>query len=634
MHGTRGGGVGVGGGGMGVVTTPNSNGGRTIPTSVTSSSLSSKSQSSVTQSPLSTTTISANELIKREFYATYDVMTGIRIAATLGGFFGLVVILVVYKSKSKTEKALNDPYLAAVAAEAVAEAEADLQEEEMALQAALEATAAWSCNPRASRTARQSLGNMSAPTMWAHSPRFSSVGGGYANLLTPPTRAQTYGPKSLPGSALRFHTQPSCKELDDDDDDDDDADHDRGGGADDDAFDEFDDDFQFLNVNKRNYRRCSNITCSSSDSSYLERRGSAVVGLPPPPALPTSRRRSSAEKCWDFYYPIDIQVIQPTPDMSPSSSERCVLYDTVPGGGAMTDVNRLQAANLTVTGSSSSGLVVPSRLAPLATISSCASSVLGTELDQRSELGSDSVFMDDDNYCYDTDDEVTQFSTDSSEENLITTDLQLQEYSGRQLQPSLKRQHSWKRRASAPLQRRKSITQQQQQRLMKNAESINLLNNGRSDSLKLISKSSENIQLRLSSTRRLNTNSGNLLNRIAETSLLNNRVAVATVSNNDFKPNTSITTPVKIAQRPPYPLPSQCTIDASSTNVSDTSTLVATTSHLSDDNTTQSCSLNMPPTLYMVSSPSTTSSQQKMNKNKKSSSLVNIELGASQETLF
>lgn len=42
-------------------------------------------------------------------------MTGVRIAATLGGFFALMVILVVYKSKSKTEKALEDPKLAAAA---------------------------------------------------------------------------------------------------------------------------------------------------------------------------------------------------------------------------------------------------------------------------------------------------------------------------------------------------------------------------------------------------------------------------------------------------------------------------------------------------------------------------------------
>lgn len=40
----------------------------------------------------------------KEYYKTYDVMTGVRIAATLGSFFGLMVLLVLYKSKSKTEK--------------------------------------------------------------------------------------------------------------------------------------------------------------------------------------------------------------------------------------------------------------------------------------------------------------------------------------------------------------------------------------------------------------------------------------------------------------------------------------------------------------------------------------------------
>lgn len=43
-----------------------------------------------------------------EFYATYDVMTGVRIAATLGGFFGLMVFLVIYKSRTRsTAKALK-----------------------------------------------------------------------------------------------------------------------------------------------------------------------------------------------------------------------------------------------------------------------------------------------------------------------------------------------------------------------------------------------------------------------------------------------------------------------------------------------------------------------------------------------
>lgn len=45
--------------------------------------------------------------MREEFYATYDVMTGIRIAATLGGFFLLMVFLIVYKSRSHSVKALR-----------------------------------------------------------------------------------------------------------------------------------------------------------------------------------------------------------------------------------------------------------------------------------------------------------------------------------------------------------------------------------------------------------------------------------------------------------------------------------------------------------------------------------------------
>lgn len=54
----------------------------------------------------------------------------------------------------------------------------------------------------------------------------------------------------------------------------------------------------------RAVRRLSSITCSSSDTSYLERRGSAIeLGLPAPPPY-----KNSMAEPWDFYYPIDIQV--------------------------------------------------------------------------------------------------------------------------------------------------------------------------------------------------------------------------------------------------------------------------------------------------------------------------------------
>lgn len=83
-------------------------------------------------------------------------------------------------------------------------------------------------------------------------PRFASVGGGYDALLAPPIRQ--------PRLALPV-----------------------------------------------DHRRCSSVTCSSTGSSYLERRGSAMVMpcLPPPPSFP---RHATYDEPWDLYYPIDIQV--------------------------------------------------------------------------------------------------------------------------------------------------------------------------------------------------------------------------------------------------------------------------------------------------------------------------------------
>jgi hypothetical protein len=49
--------------------------------------------------------------LREEFFATYDVMTGIRIAATLGSFFVLMVLLIVYKSRSHSHKALQVSFL-------------------------------------------------------------------------------------------------------------------------------------------------------------------------------------------------------------------------------------------------------------------------------------------------------------------------------------------------------------------------------------------------------------------------------------------------------------------------------------------------------------------------------------------
>lgn len=49
--------------------------------------------------------------LRKEFFETYDVMTGIRIAATLGSFFVLMVFLIVYKSRSHTHKALKVSFI-------------------------------------------------------------------------------------------------------------------------------------------------------------------------------------------------------------------------------------------------------------------------------------------------------------------------------------------------------------------------------------------------------------------------------------------------------------------------------------------------------------------------------------------
>lgn len=145
--------------------------------------------------------------------------------------------------------------------------------------------------------------------------------------------------------------------------------------------------FRYLDVP----RRSSNITCSSSDSSYLERRGSSVIlGLPAVPAHKVcGRRRQSSPlpEQYDFYYPIDIRVIQPTPGGSPCGSERA-LYDNIP------------VSNL------------PIRRAPLASISSCNSSLAADYPDlEMHSLTSDTVFQEDE--CPDTEDEVDPFSTDS-----------------------------------------------------------------------------------------------------------------------------------------------------------------------------------------------------------------------------
>ncbi|XP_030766883.1 uncharacterized protein LOC115890720, partial [Sitophilus oryzae] len=253
-----------------------------------------------------------------EYYKTYDVMTGVRIAATLGSFFSLMVLLVIYKSKeSKTEKALEDPNFTAAA---VAEAE----EEERQIQLALEATAYQELNPR--RSSRKSLDISNGSHAHRGSRRFSSVGG-YSSLLEGPIRASPRLPCFVDEDSPPEDNNSLYEDV-------------------------------YYNSHLDVPRRPSNITCSSSGSSYLERRDSAVtLGFPALPAhkYKSCRRQSSpVPEIYDFYYPIDIRVTQPTPGGSPCGSDRAI-YDRV-----------VDQPNL------------KPKLAPLASISSCNSS-LGTD---------------------------------------------------------------------------------------------------------------------------------------------------------------------------------------------------------------------------------------------------------------
>jgi len=89
-------------------------------------------------------TLSDRDLLKVEFFKTYDVMTGVRIAATLGGFFSLMIFLVIYKSKcSRGHKSIASD--AAVAAAVELDAVSELPYD------------GAFCSPRVS------IGNMSAP---------------------------------------------------------------------------------------------------------------------------------------------------------------------------------------------------------------------------------------------------------------------------------------------------------------------------------------------------------------------------------------------------------------------------------------------------------------------------------------
>nr|XP_018899621.1 PREDICTED: uncharacterized protein LOC109032113 [Bemisia tabaci] len=354
--------------------------------SSTSSATSGPSDEPSTTERLNSTTervLSERELIRLEFYRTYDVMTGVRIAATLGGFFGLMVLLVLYKSRCKGRSESDEHLEAAI----TAVVEDEKVEDDDDVMAALTMSGVNFYGPR------RSLGNMSAPPYM----RFASFAGGTAMMQPPTSKSGLRGRASLPVSDIRYHMYSSRasptdernvmaeppvkvhKEVEEEEDS-----FEEGGG-------------HFLRV-PGSSRRLSSITCSSSDASYLylERRTSALeMGFPPRPSI-CKTDKALSEAPWDFYYPIDIQVIQPTPEMTPAGSEANL--------------------HLRPEDRSKATLSVPGQ-APLA---SMTSSGLSTEAEGTSLTVSDTVFIDEDPEI-DTEDEIEdELSTDSEADQHYT----------------------------------------------------------------------------------------------------------------------------------------------------------------------------------------------------------------------
>ncbi|XP_062552410.1 uncharacterized protein LOC134217625 [Armigeres subalbatus] len=411
---------------------------------------------------------------RMEFYATYDVMTGVRIAATLGGFFGLMVFLVIYKSRTRsTAKALKDPTIAAVAAAVIQE------EEERELQEAIEATAFSLLQeelhinyPGLKRDRLLSLGNVSAPPMLNRNSRFSSVGGGYSSLLNPPRRysyASSRGHRNSVSVSSRILSAYNMGESFGQDDYFPESD----GEEADDEFDQFTTTADvgyppgnFLVVPGRGTesRRSSAMTCCSTESSFLERRCSAItLGLSPLPPISRSPSRQQSRDdrsqmmngsalgatCadWDAFYP-GINIIEATPKSSPCPSERVAHRSTslsardsfTSRNHRLSDENSIDCISeypdtngaefshnqksLRQSYSSSSRIDdisianhnpssnVVVRRAPLASLSSFKMSSADCQDSDLHSCGSDSVF---DDSCADTDEDLQQFSTDSDE---------------------------------------------------------------------------------------------------------------------------------------------------------------------------------------------------------------------------
>uniref|UniRef100_A0A336M2J8 CSON010638 protein n=1 Tax=Culicoides sonorensis TaxID=179676 RepID=A0A336M2J8_CULSO len=446
---------------------------------------------------------------REEFYATYDVMTGVRIAATLGCFFAFMVFLIAYKSRNKDE-GLNDPDVAATTATLVQE------EEEREEQEAWEATQRAiyeaeldldldTCENRSRKRPRLSLGTLeSAPVSRGSDPilRFSSIGGGYgySGLVKPPfrrysaasfineryRRGSVVGPMRQRSTSMESPRVSSASyrvQVSNNSGDTKNyyrrSNNNKKNGSDSDG-DEADDEFEqitvtadinhqpssFLSVPKgQDSRRSSGLTCCSTESSFLERRCSAMsLGIS---SLPGISRRSSFRDDIDIEAGLscgaqtivqqrshtshptthihpEIEVIKATPRQSPniSSCDRQSMMELKPLS------SQQRRATITVA-SDEKGfdyiaeypdeIVVESKKgieeekreeqsgkAPLASLSSFKlSSADNNDSIELQSLGSDTVF---DDYYADTEDDMDPLTTDSDqlsendEEKIKTTE--------------------------------------------------------------------------------------------------------------------------------------------------------------------------------------------------------------------
>ncbi|XKL66834.1 hypothetical protein PGB90_010254 [Kerria lacca] len=318
--------------------------------------------------------LSERERIRIEFYQTYDIMTGIRIAATLGGFFTMMVLLVLYKSKCKSRA---DESLEAAITAAVAE------EEE------LEAVLNHSKYDFTGHEPRQSLGNMSAPAYT----RFSSIGG-YSSFINPPMRRfdrLAKGRISLPASDLSFRYFPSAPTSSISSQEQKSSNFWKSYNEEDEndlvEVEENEDinDRKFLQIPNHHHKFHPD---SNTNSFCIERRE------PYSPVKYLSKTNKENFKSPIYNQP-NIQVIQATPQISPCESSSGLLDD------------QCMVSNQPLT--------LPERkLAPLASIGSC-SAISSIDSENRS-MGSDSVFMNNENV---EDDDDTD--KDQNDEELLSS---------------------------------------------------------------------------------------------------------------------------------------------------------------------------------------------------------------------